>query len=161
MKNYLFTDMNRKKAKKFLLDYPELYKMIYGPIPEKKKKFSLPKKNDIIKVLTYLFVKPAKYLFIHPVNTVINNISYNSNIRRAKRLYKKTNIHRHVMPIKPKKLGIIVGADLVSYNKKALKYGMKRFKYKTLKKESYFSTDTLSLAKNHHEKIQLIPIISD
>lgn len=137
------------KKKQLKNDYPDLYKWIYGPEKEKKSIFS---KIDVTKIFKY---------FVHEINSILNTINYNRLIKKAEKLYNKTKIHRFVMPFTKTRCGIITGADLVSYNKRALKHGMKRFKYNTLKKESYFSTDNLDLAKDHKVKIQLIPIINN
>ncbi len=140
--------MKKRRYRKFLLkEYPELYKVVYGD-PKPKK--------PLLKRINWF--QPLKWILYNLINTPLNSMHFYFVVTRAKRKYKKTGIHRHVVPIKKFRCGFITGADLVSYNKRALKYGMKRFKYKNLKKESYFTTDTLQFGSKK-EKIQLIPIV--
>ncbi len=91
--------------------------------------------------------------------TIINSITYNRMCRLATRRYKKglkkgKVLHRHVVPVTKQRLGVITHLELNVYNKHATKKGLKKIRYKKLKKEAYFTTDTLQL-KPHREKLAL------
>lgn len=109
--------MKKPKIKKadLKLYFPELYEWVYGKdIP---KPPSIPWYKRLKKAYTW-----APYLF----NSWLNSINYSMFIRKADRIYRKTNIHRHLVPIKKFRLALITGADLTAYNKKAIKRGLKR-----------------------------------
>ena len=103
--------------------------------------------------------KPFDYLR-YEFNSILNRINYNRFIKKANRLYQKTKIHRHVVPLTKIRLGIITGSDLVTYNKKVLNLGLKKIRYNKLKKEAYYSTDNLNISKQK-DNYKLSPIIKN
>lgn len=128
--------MKKGIKKKHLKAYfPELYAWIYGT-PKTKKS-----------LLKRIRLKAFFKWFAIEFNSVYNSVYYFNLVRKANLLHKnaKPTTHRHVVPFTKTKCGIITGADLVTYNKMATQRGLKKLRYKTLKKEAYFSTDTLTL----------------
>lgn len=116
--------------------FPELYTWVYGYDTPKPPKVAWYKKLRIL----YTWLP-------FTINTWLNSFNYWWLCRQANIKYAKTRIHRHLVPIKQHRLALITGAQLVSYNKKAVKNGLKKIKYNKLKHIAYYTTDLLSVKK--------------